>query len=670
MLRRCGGLCDAACGLFNWGRIWNLAAPMFNFTASKFVVIKDWRLGVTLRGLQAAIVVYLIFNIVLEASYLAREIPTGVILAHAPSNNRVQEFSDHFESIQSNTLPYCDKPEDYNFKWSNQTFEDFKCTIVDSSTLTQKGEDEYFITTYFSTEKVTYATKADDGSCPKAGDQGIPKDAEKIFEKLNACIYSRKEHHFPVIPEDVTLDIIHGYMTTNAIDKSGSLPRTILVSKNESLPNLEIPENKGLRMTVKRLLEYANVALDKDITDNEGTSDMMGDADSEFAGQYPKPRLTGVNLVLDFSYYQRKMAPKPYKRSTGKRGNEILCLVEIYPLYRWSMKGADISFLMRSASDPVFLDKDGLPSDLPKGEVVASQLDMRRNGIVLSFQTRGLIGRFSTSALIAALVAGSVMLGIAQILVTFVALYALGLSSQLYREFLRESVDWRKEYARYAAQALVAGFAFMSYDRDHSGKLDRREIFKVLNTVIGHRLSDEKVAALTDFLMRQGETDDEGVAKGKFAGVVSAGTISIEEWIDIFTEEKCNLAALKRLIDMEYTEEKDLISLKKMAMKRSVKDRALPADLLESLGIPLLQDEEGNQESEEESEEEMDPDYVEYTQNKRRFFLEFFLSNDPKVAEPLPSPQVEPSGHVDIDFSGLDDLVDNDIPTGKPKDDE
>lgn len=128
------------------------------------------------------------------------------------------------------------------------------------------------------------------------------------------------------------------------------------------------------------------------------------------------------------------------------------------------------------------------------------------------------MGSFSTSALIAALVAGSVMLGVAQTLVTYVALYALGLSSQLYQEFLRESVDWRKEYARYASQALVAGFAFMSYDRDHSGKLDRREIFKVLNTVLGHRLSQSTVAALSDFVMRQGESDA-GVDKGRFTGL-------------------------------------------------------------------------------------------------------------------------------------------------------
>lgn len=667
MFRSVGNMCGALCGLFSWATIWGLARPLFNFTASKFTVIKDWRLGVALRSLQLGVVIYLLFDIVLKASYLTKEIPTGVIQAHSPANNRVQEFSDHFEAIEMEGLPYCSNPEAYNFQWSKQTYENFTCTIVDSSTLTKMGEDEYFITTYFSTERVSYATKEADGACPAPGSQdtGIPAGAKEIFEKKNACIYSKKEHHFPVSPEDAVLDIIHGYATTSNIDKAGRLPLTIVKSLNSSLPDLEVPAHHALTLRGRQWLEYANVALDEDIKD-KGDENVKGDPGTPYADKYPKARLTGVNLVLVFNYYQRKLAPKPYRRSTGKHSNDIICIVEIFPYYRWSLKGAEISFLMKTAADPVFLDGGGLPDDLPKGKVVASQLDMRRTGILMSFRTSGSIGKFSISEMISALVAGSVMMNAAQIAVTFVALYALGLSSQLYREFLRESVDWRKEYARYAAQALVAGFAFMSYDRDHSGKLDRREIFKVLNTVIGHRLSNEKVAALTDFLMRQGEADDEGVAKGRFTGIVSSGTISIEEWIDIFTEEKVNLAALKRLIDMEYTDEKDLDNLKKLAMKKSIRDRGLPVDMLNSLGIPLMEGEGPHDEAGTESEEEEDPDYVEYTQNKRRFFIEFFLSNDPKVAEPMPTPQVASPGHVDIDFSGLDDLIDNDIPTDKP----
>lgn len=70
------------------------------------------------------------------------------------------------------------------------------------------------------------------------------------------------------------------------------------------------------------------------------------------------------------------------------------------------------------------------------------------------FAPTGKIGRFNLSELINALIAASVMMGVAQTIVVFVALYGMGLSSQLYMEFMRESVDWRKEYARFAAQVF------------------------------------------------------------------------------------------------------------------------------------------------------------------------------------------------------------------------
>ena len=81
------------------------------------------------------------------------------------------------------------------------------------------------------------------------------------------------------------------------------------------------------------------------------------------------------------------------------------------------------------------------------------------------------MGTFDIAALINALVAGSVLLAVAQFITTYVALYALGISSELYRAFMRETVDWRQEYARYAAQACVAGYAFMQYVHLHANGL-------------------------------------------------------------------------------------------------------------------------------------------------------------------------------------------------------
>lgn len=46
-------------------------------------------------------------------------------------------------------------------------------------------------------------------------------------------------------------------------------------------------------------------------------------------------------------------------------------------------------------------------------------------------------------------------------------------------------------------------------------------------------------------------------------------TISIEEWIDIFTQEKVQMSSLQRLIDNEYSDQADLELLTKLATRPS-----------------------------------------------------------------------------------------------------
>lgn len=55
----------------------------------------------------------------------------------------------------------------------------------------------------------------------------------------------------------------------------------------------------------------------------------------------------------------------------------------------------------------------------------------------------------------------------------------------------------------------------MGYDENNSFKLDRKEVFKTLKLILGQRLPEDKLAALADFVMRQGEEDSK-VSKGAF----------------------------------------------------------------------------------------------------------------------------------------------------------
>ena len=127
------------------------------------------------------------------------------------------------------------------------------------------------------------------------------------------------------------------------------------------------------------------------------------------------------------------------------------------------------------------------------------------------------MGRFEFFSLINALIMGAVLLSFAQLVVSYVATCGLGVASVLYAEHMEEPIDWKKDYARFAVQSLVAGLAFRRYDEDGSGTLDRKEIYKHLTSIFqGERensqiLSLDEVACLADFFLRHRQlTDSEG----------------------------------------------------------------------------------------------------------------------------------------------------------------
>ena len=116
------------------------------------------------------------------------------------------------------------------------------------------------------------------------------------------------------------------------------------------------------------------------------------------------------------------------------------------------------------------------------------------------------------------------------------------------------------------------------YDKNRSMKLDRKEIFDVLKNLMHKKkgVEDWQLAALADFLMRQGETGTQ-VQKGRFNRKEQSveNFIDIEEWIDIFTEDKANWPALNRLIVHEYPDEESRVGVMELLSKSKARSRGL-----------------------------------------------------------------------------------------------
>ncbi|CAD7699665.1 unnamed protein product [Ostreobium quekettii] len=539
------------CGVF---------AFLGNFATPKIVLIKDWRLGGLLWGLKILIAIYIVFDLFTKQAYLELLTPTGTITPLNSNNSGDPLFIKLGKELSPDTHPYCFDQSRYSFEWGGGVYKDFECIWATPASIASKGETETFFTTYMTLDKTFLVKPLSDGSCPRPGTGQVPEGSEELAQTTDVCVYEKLEHIFPVEPEFTSMSFLHSYST---LYLKGSNPKTYIRNPNyEDGGKIEITKGNAVDRNLTTWLKVAGIDLDATLDKQP----YKGELNPIFKGNnntsYPNVRLSGIVIDVTLNYYQRKLAPEPYKSTLKGKSDSVVCIIDLEPKLRWSLKGADVRYMITNAEGPIFMHPNGTTQGAP-GEVVASEVNFKRQGLQFRFSVGGQIGRFSTRALVTALVTYSVMLSIAQTITTFTALYGLGISSALYKEFILETVLWRKEYARFAAQALVAGYAFMRYDKDASFKLSRKEIFNQLKIYFGGDLSEDKVAAMADFLMRHGEDDEDDEENTKYS------TINVFEWIEIFTEGKVSVKSLERLIDQEYKDPKVREGLVRLAMQPS-----------------------------------------------------------------------------------------------------
>eukprot|EP01023_Acetabularia_acetabulum_P020226 TRINITY_DN2044_c0_g2_i1.p1 TRINITY_DN2044_c0_g2~~TRINITY_DN2044_c0_g2_i1.p1 ORF type:complete len:187 (-),score=18.50 TRINITY_DN2044_c0_g2_i1:17-577(-) len=121
-------------------------APILIFKTQKFVVIKDWKLGVLLRLIQAAVLGYVIWDIFNKEGYLVTEIPQGAVSVYSEGS---QGYNLDNMAIAFDSAFHCNQSEEFDFYYNeNFSFEDFECIATDPSGFSQKLESSIFIDTY------------------------------------------------------------------------------------------------------------------------------------------------------------------------------------------------------------------------------------------------------------------------------------------------------------------------------------------------------------------------------------------------------------------------------------------------------------------------------------------------------------------------------------------
>lgn len=175
------------------------------------------------------------------------------------------------------------------------------------------------------------------------------------------------------------------------VDENGALPETIIEAHGDGGGRKRhFDSGESIRLRTSELLDVAGVDLDRLLNEQQNQNGLSETARDNPDEAFPFARLSGVNLIMNFRYFHRSLAPDRYRESTGPKARDVLCVVEISPQYVWSVQGSDVQYQISEIGHPFFINPErerlGATDD-PRVESI--QVDFQRNGVQLSFQVSG-----------------------------------------------------------------------------------------------------------------------------------------------------------------------------------------------------------------------------------------------------------------------------------------
>lgn len=531
--------------------------PMLGaYTAPRFVVIQDMRVGIPHKVLICVVIAYVLFNIISNQSYLYTETPQGTVAAFSTIVDEVYE-ENRVQFENGDAVP-CANPSVYDFTYSKEfVYDNFTCAFISPEQYTVKDMqgNVFFVTHFTDIRSVTRPKEGEE--CPNSEDAGLGDNYDLRDANLTlpgTCAYRQQEDYLVPASTEMRFTFLSSYDTSPLIGRNGAAPRTFLRRKGSNENLAEFAPGSDIEASVQDWLDWAGIDLDEQFNDQPVSANNVDDPNFQgvgaSAGQFPYVRVTGLKIVLLTSFYNYNL--QPGSGGVGTPSSEIVSVVEIDSQLTWTSLGDDVSLMLNSSIDPQILTRENIAI---QDEIYT--YDRYRYGIQFQFVFGGTMGSFDYNAFINALVQGLVLIGVAGTITSLIAQYMLGTRSQLYRSNMRTDVNFRREYARFTAQALVAASVFASIDKDGTGYLDKAEIFKQLKYVFGASgkrsatLSDDKLAVLAEFLLKESDKVSHGAADlddHVKDTSLEARRVTMDEWVNIFTDDMTDVTMLSNIL--------------------------------------------------------------------------------------------------------------------------
>ena len=477
------------------------------YRTEKVTVLRDWKLALMNYALQILVVVWVIYSLFNEKTYIEREVPTGVVSSWGLGGD---EYNDKQLSIYNNNPSFCDNLVNYAFNYSADWYYKVPiCAYYTGAELISKlpsGNVMFFTTHIAETLRQRY-TK------PETGCLMEPHGIKECKLVMDQCIHTMEANFLAVGIEDSIFAFNHYF--DSSID-SGPKPITY-IRKEGSEENLyTFEQGESVRLKMSEWLDIANVKLDQrlDEQSSEFANDIVGfNGAGDDIDKYPYVRTSGVRLNIKVKYHNYNL-----HSDRIKIGNQdTYAIINVEPKIGWFSKGDEIYY--KQLPNVTMFDINN-PVNLTTGQPNGIYVDFYRYGILIDIQQSGIVGEVNYVFVLLQLTSGLVLLGVASSIVGFVAKFLMGDISPVYKSIIQEEFDPVNEAAQYAAQACVASKVFKEADEDGKGDLDFEELRKLVKNCFAKTyesgkednnsidsndtdsFSHDDVTAMTYYLMR------------------------------------------------------------------------------------------------------------------------------------------------------------------------
>ena len=455
------------------------------YRTEKVTVLRDWKLALLNYMLQMLVVIWVIYSLFNEKTYIEREVPTGVVSSWGLGGN---EYNDKQLAIYNNNPSFCDNLVNYAFNYSADWYYKVPiCAYYTGAELISKlptGNVMFFTTHIAETLRQRY-TK------PETGCLMEPNGIKECKLIMDQCIHTMEANFLAVGIEESIFAFNHYF--DSSID-SGPKPVTY-IRKEGSEENLyTFNEGESVRLKISEWLDIAGVELDKRLDEQspEFANDITGfNGAGDDIDKYPYLRTSGVRLNIKVKYHNYNL----HKDHIKIGSKDTYAIINVEPKIGWFSKGDEIYY--KQLPNVTMFDINN-PVNLTTGQPNGIYVDFYRYGILIDIQQSGIVGEVNYVFVLLQLTSGLVLLGVASSIVGFVAKFLMGDISPVYKSIIQEEFDPVNEAAQYAAQACVASKVFKEADEDGKGDLDFDELRKLVQNCFAKTYASEQDNNSTD----------------------------------------------------------------------------------------------------------------------------------------------------------------------------